>query len=745
MSEPLTLLPHPDGRAARRPASGPLAGAAAFLGALVLAGASGLCHAAPVRTPHVTAELVAQQTAIQPGQTLQIGLRLQHIPHWHTYWRNPGDSGLPTSLRWTLPVGSSVSAIDWPAPQRLPVGPLLNYGYEGDLLLPMQYTAPADARPGETLTLRAKGDWLVCKEVCIPETALLELQLPVVDVGTTPGTSINAPHFARTALEQAAPLRGWKAELQVAGPDLLLTLLPEKTPATAAELPEIHVFPYAEQVIVPSRHEFFRTDAGYAIQLALQEGAKLPATFSGIAVAQVERTTGVATVWGTPQRAAEFEARVRSVTALEWPPGTQRPLPGASPGGGADIGLLAALGLALIGGMLLNLMPCVFPVLSIKLLALVQQRIDAPALRAHALAYGAGVVLSFMALAGALLALRAAGDAVGWGFQLQEPGVIFVLALLFFAIALNLAGLFELGQMLPTSLAAWRSRRPAADAFGAGVLAVVVASPCTAPFMGAALGFAITQSASVGLATFAMLGVGMALPYMLLVLRPAWRSRLPKPGAWMLHLKQAMAFPMFAAVVWLVWVLGLQTGVDTVARALLALVGLGLLVWLAGLPAVRGLPGRLTAALLLAGLVAWSWPATPAATRVGSGSATASTQLNDRWRPYDEAQVAQELAQGRSVFVDFTAAWCISCQVNKRLVLDTEATHAAFSAKGVTLMRADWTRRDENISQALARLGRSGVPVYALMSPGRAPVLLPEILTERVVRDALALLPAPRS
>ena len=721
-------------------------------GALALAALAGLAspsHAAAVRTPHVTAELVAQQTGVRPGQTLQIGLRLQHIAHWHTYWRNPGDSGLPTTLRWTLPPGSSVSAIDWPAPQRFPVGPLLNYGYEGDLLLPMHYTAAADARPGETLSLRARADWLVCREVCIPETVDLALELPVLDAQTAPGTSIHAPQFARTALEQAAPLRGWTAELQVAGADLLLTLLPDGAPEATSPRPEVHVFPYAEQVIVPARHEFFRTDTGYAIQLALQDGARPPTTFSGIAVAQADSAAGVPGVWGNPQRSAEFNARLRTVAALEWPAGTQRQAPGApassDAAGGAGIGLLAALGFALLGGILLNLMPCVFPVLSIKLLGLVQQRIEAPALRTHALAYGAGVVLSFVALAAALLALRAAGDVVGWGFQLQEPGVIFVLALLFFAIALNLAGVFELGQMLPASLADWRSQRPAADAFGAGVLAVVVASPCTAPFMGAALGFAVTQSAAVGLATFAMLGVGMALPYMLLVLRPAWRARLPKPGAWMLHLKQAMAFPMFAAVVWLLWVLGRQTGVDTVAKTLLALVGFGLLVWLAGLPAVRGLPGRLTAAMLLAALVLWGWPATTPVAQAGQVGPSSAATAADGWQPYDEAVLTEQLAQGRSVFVDFTAAWCISCQVNKRLVLDTNSMRTAFAKSGVTLMRADWTRRDDNITQALSRLGRSGVPVYALVAPGKAPVLLPEILTERIVRDALADLPPPRS
>lgn len=735
-------------------------GVVVCLGALSMAWA-GSALAQPVKTEHVTAELVAESTAVQPGQSVRIGLRLQHIPHWHTYWRNPGDSGLPTTLAWTLPMGAQAGEIDWPAPKRLPIGPLVNYGYEGDLLLPLSFTAPATARPGSTLMLQAEANWLVCRDVCIPENATLKLALPVADPGVTPGQTAVAPLFARATAQQAVPLQGWTAALQHAGSEMLLRLDRAAGAAPTAPLPAVHVFPYTEQLIEPARHELYRTPTGYALRLSVLANAVPPATFDGIAVVQGPEGGPTPAVWGGPQPSAEFSAPVTAVSAITLPVGAVRiddagasglaPREGATApeqlgGSTAQLGVAAALLLALVGGMVLNLMPCVFPVLSIKLLSLAQQGEARAGLRAHAIAYSAGVVLSFLLLAAVLLGLRAAGSAVGWGFQLQEPGVVFVLALLFFALGLNLMGAFEFGNLLPQGLAAWRAKRPAADAFGAGVLAVVAASPCTAPFMGAALGFAVTQSAPIALGIFAALGIGMALPYAALVLMPGWRARLPRPGAWMLRLKQFLAFPMFATVVWLVWVLGLQAGVDGAAKVLLALVGLGFVVWLAGV--MR--PGATTARALgavatlgLAALLAWSWPGEQAPTARAADASRLSgpgTEAEANWQPYSDDAVQQRLAQGQPVFVDFTAAWCVSCQVNKRLVLNTGATQAAFADAKVALMRADWTRRDADITAALAKLGRNGVPVYVLHRPGKEPLLLPEILTAGLVRDALATL-----
>jgi thiol:disulfide interchange protein DsbD len=543
----------------------------------------------------------------------------------------------------------------------------------------------------------------------------LKLQLPVLsaDGGMTPGGSEHAALFERAAAERAAPLEGWAVAVQRAGRDLLVSLNRDGG-LPAAPLPLVHLFPDTPQLIEPAFHEVSRTDTGYAIALRLLDGVDAPDALRGIVVAQL--APGAAAPWGGPQRAVEFSAPVVSVDKIRMPPGAQplrdaeaeaaraaaaaadhASVEGSAAVPGADLGWAAALLLALAGGMVLNLMPCVFPVLSIKLLGLSQTPRDgthpASALRAHALAYSTGVVLSFLALAAVLLALRAAGSAVGWGFQLQEPVVVAALALLFLAIGLNLLGVFEVSLLLPQALAGWRDERPAVDAFASGVLAVVAASPCTAPFMGAALGFAITQPAVVGLSVFAALGVGMALPYALLVLMPGWRARLPRPGAWMLRLKQVLALPMFLTVAWLVWVLAQQVG------------------WLGQRSTDR--------------------PAAADATE-------AAVRADADWQPWDEAQIATHLAAGRSVFVDFTAAWCVSCQVNERLVLNTESIRQAFERAGVVRMQADWTQRDPRITAALARLGRNGVPVYVLLRPGREPVLLPEILTASVVREALA-------
>ncbi len=758
------------------------AGRALGAGALACAAALGTwapAQAQPVKTDHVTAELVALATAAVPGQPTKIGLRLQHIPHWHTYWRNPGDSGLPTTIAWTLPDGATVGEIEWPAPKRLPIGPLVNYGYEDDLLLPLDLMVPASARPGSKFTVKAQARWLVCQDVCIPEEAELSLVLDVADAGVTPGQTALAPQFAQAAAQGARPWSGWKAELQRSGNELMLLMETADGRAPPAN-PVVHFFPYTEQLIEPARHELYRTDRGYALRLGLMANAQLPAQFDGIAVVQSADPNAPVGLWGGSHRSAELTAAVRTVDAIALPAGAVRLDDSASPAastdaargsvgtaagtggaaGGARLGVLAALALAFLGGMVLNLMPCVFPVLSIKLLGLAQQGSDRRGLRTHAAAYSAGVVLSFLGLAAALLALRAAGGAVGWGFQLQEPGVVFVLALLFFALGLNLLGAFEFGNLLPQGLAGWRAQRPGLDAFGSGVLAVLAASPCTAPFMGAALGFAITEPAPVALAVFAALGVGMALPYALLVLAPGWRDRLPRPGPWMLRLKQGLAFPMFATVVWLLWVLGLQTGVDTTARVLLALVGLGFSAWLAGV--LRSRPRTASfAGLVLVGAVAalghWSWPTAAGAgdvagasanaggkgTAPGGGAGTAAQgAAAPAWQPYSDSAVQQHLAAGRTVFVDFTAAWCVSCQVNKRLVLNTDATQADFKRANVVLMRADWTSRDAEITAALARLGRNGVPVYALMRPGKEPMLLPEILTAGAVRDALATVQA---
>lgn len=697
--------------------------------------------AAPHRTDHVVAELVAERSAIQAGQALQIGLSLAHQPGWHSYWRNPGDSGLPTSLDWNLPTGSQVGGIEWPAPQRIPVGPLVSFGYEGELLLPVTFIPPSTAKPGDRLTLRARASWLVCKDVCIPESADLELSLPVVGMDVSPGGTPASSAFASNAAAQPSPLQGWSVELQHAGRDALLIMNKTGQRVTPiGKLPPLQVFPYTERLLEPARHEVYRTPHGYAVKLSLLNGAVLPAAIKGLLVAR-QVSGGELSVWGNTSAAAEFEARVRAVSQLpalaesEHVPDTSVAAAGGltPPTNLGTMSLWVALGLALLGGMTLNLMPCVFPVLSIKLLSLARQPEDhSPG--GHALAYSVAVVLSFLALAAGLLALREAGSAVGWGFQLQEPTVVFGLTILFFMLGLNLLGTFELGSMTPQSLAEWRAESPAVDAFASGVLAVVAASPCTAPFMGAALGFALTQPGGVSLAIFGALGAGMALPYAVMALLPGWRRHLPPPGMWMLRLKQALAFPMFATVAWLVWVLGQQSGIDEAGKTLLALVGVGWVAWMVGAKTGWGVGHwlrNLVLTAVFAGLVSWGWPQNPEAASPPEGA------IAHQWIPFDEAAVSDHLSRGEVVFIDFTAAWCVTCQVNKRFVLNSAETLQDFAQAKVILMRADWTDRDPQITAALARLGRNGVPAYVLLRPGKDPLLLPELLTSSRVREAL--------
>ena len=700
---------------------------------LAALGVADLVAAAPVKTAHVEAELVAAKTAIVPGEPLTVALRLSIEKDWHTYWQNPGDSGLPTTLAWKLPAGVEAGPIEWPAPKLLPVGPLVNYGYEGEVLHLVGLKTQRTLRDSGPVTLAARAEWLVCKEVCIPEGVDLSLTLPVA------ASADPDPRWSRPiAAAQAAlpkPLAGWQTSASGSGASVKLTLVP---PANAPELGTIRFFPFVADRIDPSGPQVLTRD-GNAYVVALPVSHTLAGSLDRLAGV----VTSAAGFGGA--RAATIDVPVSgAVAAGTRPSPAVAPVlnlaPAASANGGA-VSIAIAVVSALVGGILLNLMPCVFPVLTLKVLGFATHKDSRSTMRHEGAAFAAGVVIAFLALGAVLAALRAGGEHLGWGFQLQSPAVVTALAMLFFVLALNLSGVFEFAQLAPSGVTNWTSRNRTLDAFGSGVLAVVVASPCTAPFMGAALGFALAGPAAAMLAIFLALGVGMALPYVLLAWFPGWRRRLPRPGPWLERFRQVLAFPLYGTVIWLAWVLGAQRDNDALLRLLIALLFIGFALWAWRIVRTGGARPWALAGVAAVGISAVvAWPLF-----VDSGAPIDTTERRvtsaDRaWAAFTPDTVAALTASGRPVFVDFTAAWCVTCQVNKRLVLSSDDVRAQFAAKNVALVRADWTRRDPAITEALAALGRSGVPVYVLYRPGKEPLLLPEVLQRSTMREALATL-----
>jgi thiol:disulfide interchange protein/DsbC/DsbD-like thiol-disulfide interchange protein len=714
-----------------------LPAAAAALLALALPAVPAL--AAPsVDTGHVQAELLAEKTSAQPGVAVAVGLRLRMTPQWHTYWKNPGDSGLPTRIRWELPSGWTAGPIQWPYPSPLPVGPLMNYGYEDEVLLISELTAPPGAAPGPAL-VKAHAEWLVCKDICIPEKGELELALPVAAAPGAP-QPLAQVSFERARNQLPAAPKGWKYAAAVNGKALVVRLT---APEGAAPPAQVHFFPEQENLIEPAAPETV-TRSAHALQVEMKLMEPIAPGLRevrGVAVAQ----------GGWPgsdgRKAIEVHAPVGETLAAL--PGATASLGaggGAIPsqGGGAIAGsTLTALAFAFLGGLLLNLMPCVFPVLGIKVMGFVKHAHgQARAMRLQGGLFFAGVVASFLVLSGIMLALRAGGTQLGWGFQLQSPVVVAMLAALFFVLALNLSGLFEWGSFAQAMTSNVSARGRYADALLSGVLATVVATPCTAPFMGAAVGFTVTQSTALSLAVFAMLGAGMALPVLLLSFLPGLLRKLPRPGAWMLTFKQVLAFPLYATVAWLAWVLGAQAGNDAVLALLLGLVLVALGAWFYGRSEQGAGPAQALAAGALAALGLFiAWPAADGAgARDAQGAVAKAGELP--WQPWSPERVRELTAANQPVFVDFTAAWCVTCQVNKRVVLHNDAVLKAFAARGVALLSADWTRQDPRITEALAALGRNAVPVYALYLPGEtSPRLLPELLTPSIVLSELERLP----
>ncbi len=708
----------------------------AFLVLLALAIAP-TAHAASVSSGHVQLELIPEAASIAPGGTIHVALSQKIAPGWHTYWRNPGDAGEPPKLAWTLPPGWRAGEIVWPAPTRLPVGPLMDYGYEGQVLLPIPLTAPANATPGRSARLRAAVSLLVCKDVCIPEDATLVLDLPVT---AAPAKGPPDPAVARAladapakaALKASMALKDGRLKLAVAGAAL-----------NGPDVSEAYFFPYDSTVIDHAKPQL--VDRG-------PQGLTLTMT-PGYAFTSGKAPPSLAGALEVDGRAYEIDARPGPPPAGAAGLGPPMARAGDAGGGGAAGpgglgglgGLLLAAGYAFLGGVILNLMPCVFPILSMKTIALASHADEAARPRLQGAAFMAGALATFVALAAALIAAKSAGAAVGWGFQLQSPGVVATLGLLMLLIGLNLSGVFEAGQSLQ-GVGAPVHAGGAAKSFLTGALAVVVAAPCTAPFMAGAIAWALTQNEAAALAVFAALGLGFAAPFTLLSFAPGLLKRLPRPGPWMDVLKRALAFPMYGAAAWLLWVLTLQAGTTALAAALAAAVVLALGAWVYGAAQRAQVSGRrhvllygLSAAALIgaAGLAAAGLRvSSPDAARTAALGAGAAQGLKEE--PFSPARLAALRQAGRPVFVNFTAAWCITCQVNERATLRSPEVAKAFARTGTTYLKADWTRRDADIAEALSGYGRAGVPLYVVYgADGSEPQILPQILTPDVVTAAL--------
>lgn len=675
---------------------------------------------------YVAIDVIADKRVVTPGQKLWVALRQKIAPGWHTYWSNPGDSGEPTKIAWRLPPSFTASPIRWPIPEAIPVGTLLNHGYSDEVLLLSEITVPQDATG--TVTLAADATWLVCKEICIPEAGSATTD---VAIGAEASVSEHA-----VALSQA------------------VSRLPKPSPwsATFATTPDKLYLTFDKAGLDPDRIanvRFFPNEWGhisYAAQQAVSWSAGTPTislTRGDLKDKPVDKMSGLLVIdekleGGSPVRHG-FEVQANASAAAA--DGMLTLSATASNGGG--IGLGQALVFALLGGLILNLMPCVFPVLSLKALSLVKHgSSDTAARRRQGLAYLAGVLASFAVAAVVLLGLRSAGEVLGWGFQFQSPLFVLAMAALFFALGISMSGVFLIGTSITNAGAGLVAREGTSGSFFTGVLASLAATPCTAPFMGAALGYALTQPVAEAVAVLMMLGFGFALPLVALSFSDTLAKLLPKPGPWMETLKQVFAFPLYATTGWLVWVLSIQSGSNGVLAAVAVLLVIAFVAWLLGTPSRAGYVGKAAAAALVltAGVASYRLLDVPATGAATTDTASPADPLS---QPYTPARLAELRAAGTPVFVNLTAAWCITCKVNEQVALSSEAFRSALADKGIAYLKGDWTAKDPDITALLQKFGRAGVPLY-LFYPAEKnaePEVLPQLLTPSLVLERFAGLP----
>jgi len=670
---------------------------------------------APVSNEHTTAELVTGPEALTAGNPLWVGVRFSLKPRWHLYWENPGDSGIPTTFAWQLPEGFTAGPIHWPPPARIPYAGLFNYGYGDQVTLLAPITPPQDL-PAGTHTLTLKADWLVCDDICVPETANFTFQL---STEVAHSNALDAATLERIVNTMPQPFKG--AATYAVTESVALSFAPEEE-VTLDQVTNAWWYPIDDGIITNDGDQILSAKHGVITLQAVRGAQKPKAEFKGMlaltdASGDKQFYIATATLTGKPPAA-------NSPLAMQ-PLNFESDLPDIS-----DLGLWSALLLAFVGGLILNIMPCVLPVLSLKALSISKKAsAGAAAVRKQGMAYTLGVLISFAAVAGLLLILKETGQQIGWGFQLQSPAFVTGLIYTLFLVGLNLSGVFE----LPSSYAGLGSGKTQGDSLSAsfftGALATLVATPCTAPFMATALGYALGQNSFVAMMIFLSLGFGLAFPLLLICFVPPLYRLLPKPGLWMMRFKQLLAFPMYASVAWLVWVLSQQVGAFGLAYALAGLCLIGFAAW--SLPLVRGVLYWL---ILLATLALTT---ITLQRQSGIDTQSASKSIPSMGEAFSPELLQQYRENGVPVFVDATAAWCLTCKVNERVALNDEGVKQAFKDQGIKLLVADWTNRDESITQYLASFNRNGVPLYVYYPPLKNPIILPQILTPSIVRKAI--------
>ncbi len=678
---------------------------------------------------HVDAQLISEMTAVSPGSDTWIALRLDHMEGWHTYWKNPGDAGRATMINWNLPEGVTAGEIVWPTPERIELpAELVDFGYEDEIFLLTQLSIP-DSFSANTLEITADVQWLECEEICIPGGATVSLTLPVL-----PPDQIAVNETWRAGFDQtraALPTSAVSFDASFSIADARLNILVQATEA---------VFENAESIrFIPGEHRVFDYISEQEIthqlsSLQLSQGHHLRLS------AAPEEITGLIVVTDNSgsQTAYEISAQPDGLSAADLNLLSNRTSVDNSR---ADMNLLLVFGFAMLGGLILNLMPCVFPVLSLKILSLSSNsKASQQEKRLHGLAYSAGVVLAFLLLASVLLTLQAGGSLIGWGFHLQSTWFVSLLVFLFFVMGLSMSGVVEFGTAIMGVGSELQDKEGYKGSFFTGVLASVVASPCTAPFMGAALGFAFTQPPLTALSVFVALGLGMALPFLLISFNPALSSLLPHPGKWMLRFKQVLAFPLYATAVWLLWVLGNQAGPSAMALVTGCCLLLAFAAWLNTQRRETQTAFWRYANVLLIILCLAVTLGVLRSSALRTNLATTVISEDANFEVYSAARLAELRNGGQAVFVNMTASWCITCLVNERVALSSEEFTAGLQQHNVAYLKGDWTNNDPEITRVLQQYETSGVPLYLLFpaDPNAPAEVLPQILTSGLVLDAFA-------